>query len=903
MPVDWPLLERERLIERLLDCSRRSARQRGQTAVISGEAGVGKSTLMEAWSQRLQADATVAWGRCDALFTPRLLGPLHDMAGVLGAGVRQALEEGWGPERLFAAVLDGLGQLPPGSLLVFEDVHWADHATLDLLTFLVRRSASLRMVIALTYRSDETGPDHALTRLLGALPATSTTRLEVGPLSVASVGELARCFGQDADQLFRATAGNPFFLFEVLSGVDAGAGAGALTDPGRLPHSVRDAVLARVSRLAPGERRFLEATSVAPDPLPLAVIERLLGDGGLTAAAACESLGLMVREGPLLWRWRHELGRRAVLESLAADDRRAHHRRLLEVYRALGDRVAPPLVVHHAAAIDDGPTLLACVPEAARRAAALGSHKEAAAMLALALRHADDADPVMAATLYECWAYEAGLSEVTDAVLQGRAEAVARWRALGRPDRVGENLRWLWRLHWYRGETEQAEAAARESLAVLEAIAPSAELGRAYALRSHLHMLRGERAASIQWGRRAIDMAGQFGDHDTGVQTLVTVATALLFNGDDAGCALMEQALEAARMHGLHEQCARVYTNYSEYAIVMHRWALAERLVLEGLAFDVKYGLDSWVGYLSGRHAQLRLEQGRLDEAETLATGVLGQPGRTVLMRLPALTTLARVRSRRGASDAPALLAEVLQAALGMREQQRITPARLACIEHEVLQGDEGAARAHLQAMLDFGTEVLRPWDAGALRVWAHRLGMALPPGVGLQPTEPQALELAGQPEAAARAFDGLNAPFDAALVRLVAARGGGSTDLAAAARAFEALGCAPGLAATRRMARRSGVKLPANPVGGRAGPGVQARAARGPYGLARRHPLGLTAKEVEVLALLVEGASNADIAERLSRSQRTVEHHVSAILSKLQASNRVEAMLRGMAEPWLLQA
>jgi DNA-binding CsgD family transcriptional regulator len=338
----------------------------------------------------------------------------------------------------------------------------------------------------------------------------------------------------------------------------------------------------------------------------------------------------------------------------------------------------------------------------------------------------------------------------------------------------------------------------------------------------------------------------------------------------------------------VHEQAARVYTNYSEYAIVVNDWPLAERLLHEGLAFDVKHGLDSWTGYLSGRHAQLRLEQGRMDEADTLARGALDIPGRTVLMRLPALTVLARLRSRLGADDALSHLNQVLQTALGMGEQQRLTPVRLASIEHHYLGGDLDAARRHLQAMLDFGVRVLRPWDAGALRLWGRRLDVAVPDDVGLHPTEAQALELAGDHRAAADRLDRQGLPFDAALCRLAAARSGRVELASAAADGFERLGCGPGAAAARHL-------TPARPAA--ATPG-----RRGPYAAAKRHPLGLTAKEVQVLALMSDGAGNADIAIRLSRSQRTVEHHVSSVLAKLNAANRLEAVLRVLAEPWIVK-
>lgn len=874
-----PLFEREAVLQWLLERADRSAHVRGQVVVLSGEAGVGKSSLLEALLARLPSGVAVAWGRCDALFTPRQLGPLYDMAPWLGSAVQQALAAGAPTAVLYPLVLQALSRLPAGSLLVFEDVHWADHASLDLLKFVTRRLAPLRVLIVLTHRSDEVGREHPLTQLLGDLPAPLTSRQELLPLSAQAVQAMARHHGRDAGDLHRVTSGNPFFVSEVL--------AQPARADGGLPASVRDAVLARVARLDDAQRGLLEAVSVAPDPVSSGVIERLGGAPALAAADALQARGLLVRDGTHGLRFRHELSRQALLGGLTAQARRQHQRRLLDVYLGLGDAVPPDLIVHHAAELGDAPTLLVHAPRAAARAAALGAHREAAAMLAVALRHVQAAPPAQAAQLFEDWAYEAGLSEVNDAVFDARRQAVARWRALGRPDRVGENLRWLWRLHWYRGEAAAAEAAAAESLAVLEAIGASAELARAYALRAHVALLSARRAEAVQWGTQAIAMAARFDDRETQVQTLVTVATALLFSGDSAGRVPMEDALRLALAHGFHEQAARAYTNYSEYAIVTGDWPLAEKLVLEGLAFDVKHGMDVWTGYLSGRHAQLRLEQGRLDEAETLARGALAIGGRTVLMRQPAQAVLARLRSRLGADDGPALLQQVLDTALGMGEQQRITPARLALIEHHALRGEFDAARSQLQAMLVFGSELLRPWDAGALRLWGDRLGLAVPAALGTQPTPAQALELAGGHDAAARLLDTQGLPFDAAMCRLAGARAGQVALAAAAAEAFERMACRPGAEAARRLAQSAG-----RPAGGR----------RGPYRAARRHPLGLTSKEVQVLALMAEGASNADIATRLSRSQRTVEHHVSAVLAKLNAANRLEAVLRVLAEPWIAQ-
>tara|TARA_Y100001933_G_scaffold131604_2_gene131216 strand:+ start:2819 stop:5470 length:2652 start_codon:yes stop_codon:yes gene_type:complete len=880
MLIPESLLERSDALNQLIETAGRSRKLPGQIAVISGEAGVGKSSLIAALAGALGDSVPVVWGHCDALFTPRHLGPFYDMAPLLGDGVQRALAGGGAPADLFPAVLSALNELPAGTVLVFEDIHWADFATLDLLKFVTRRLTPLRLLLVLSYRDEETGPDHPMTTLLGDLPAALTTRLDLAPLSEPAVKTLAERHGRDGARLFEVTGGNPFFLSEILAQPEDG--------DGHLPGSVRDAVIARVSRIGDDERALLGALCIAPYPVPLRVVERLAGEAGLEACANCEARGLLVHDGVESVRFRHELARMSLLEALRPGERQANQRRLLDVYLSLGDRAPSDRIVHHAAALGDARTLLTHAPRAAAEATAMGAYRQAASMLAAALRHVDEADPEQAAALYEDWAYQTSMFDIDDCVIDARREAVARWRALNQPDRVGDNLRWLWRLHWYRGEMEEAETAAEASLEILEAIPPSAELARAYALRSHVNLLRGRRSDSIEWGNRAIDMATQFGDQDTRLQALVSVASSMLFGGDAGGCELMEEALSLALANGFHEEAARVFTNYSEYAIVTGDWPLAERLVLDGLAFDIKHGLDSWTAYLMGRHAQLRLAQGRLAEAETLANGALAEQGRTILMQLPALTTLAITRSRIGADDAEALLSRVLSTALDIGEQQRITPVRLALIEHHYLREQWEPAHAHLEAMLAFGTRLLRPWDAGAVRLWARRLRVNVDDEVGSQPTEAQRLELDGDPAAAAEALDRRALPFDAAMCRLAGARAGHPQLLDQAVQGFDSLGCAAGADAARRLAEGQGVKVGRRP------------SARGGQRPARAHPLGLTPREVEVLTMMTEGASNAEIADRMSRSQRTVEHHVSSILGKLSASNRLEAILRVMAEPWI---
>lgn len=869
-------LERDRILDDLVSLHR-EARSGGRLAVVSGEAGVGKSTLLHHLANTVASGSDVGWGQCDDLFTPRQLAPFHDLASLLGPPFGQSLARGAPPTELFPIALAAVSALKPGSVLLFEDLHWADHATLDLLAYMTRRLRVLRVLIVVTYRSDDVDGDHPLTALLGQVPVALTRQFALQPLSCEAVRELTADTGQDGEVLHELTGGNPFFLSQLLAEADVDK---------VLPQSVRDAVLARVADLTPLERRLLDALSVSPEPVPEALLEGLTEGDTQALLTSLEKRRLLRRTVDGAPRFRHELARLALLDALSPSEQRQHHQSLMAAYLEQGGDTAPDRVLQHAAAIHDVPGVLEYAPLAARRAAAVGACKEAAAHLALALRFVEAAEATQAAQLYEEWAEQATLFEINEEVVTARYKAIELRRQLGQAEKVGENYRNLWRLYWYLGDAKRAEKAATESLAILEAIPPSLELTRAYALRSQMNLLKGRRADCIEWGRRALEIERTCPDALTRTQISVTLATAMLFDGDAAGEALMEEALHTALAHGFHEEAARAYTNFSEYAIVTGDWSRAESLVREGLAFDIRHGLDSWTTYLRGRHAQLHLGQGRLEEAETLARASLAEEGSTELMRLPARTVLASLRSLLDSDDALERLTEVLEQALATNEQQRLTPARLALIRHHYLRDELDAARQQLQALTDFGHAVLRPWDAGALRVWARRLQVSLPEDVGRRPTAAQLDELQGDFAAAAERLASQQRPIDAALCCLAGVRAGQRDLGALGEQLFGGANVQIGVHALRRA-----LGLP------------KATAAKRPCrGKRPRHPFGLTQKEVEILSLLSRGASNSDMAVQLSRSPRTIEHHVSSILGKLDATNRLEATLRVLADPWIIE-
>ncbi len=879
------LLEREACLSDLSQLADAAAKGRGGVAIVEGEAGIGKTTALRAFAAQLEKDRVLLWGGCEALFTPRTLGPLQDMSHNLSPLVGKLFDESAGQDRLFPAVLRVLDEARKPHVLIFEDVHWADNATLDLIKYLGRRIAMLKVLLVLTVRKDEVTADHPLSQVLGDLPSQTTRRIELKSLSASAVAVLERNAGKSGQGLFAITDGNPFFVTELLAHGDVG---------NVLPRSLRDAVWSRLARLSAQERELLEFISVVPGTIEPWLVGVLGGQQADAVVEACIQRGLLVRQTNGSLQFRHELARQGTLERLSAAAQRELHNRIgaaLERHESPNAETLLALRVHHANGAGDGAGVLALAPQAARQAAKMGAHREAARFLELALKHVSLANQELAAQLYEDWSYEAGIAlRINEEIVVARSKAIELWRALGRYDKVSLNLRWLSRLHWYQGQSEQAEKYIAEAMEALKGQPPSAELAMIYSASSQMHMLHDRIDEAISWGRRAIELAEKFDVLETRIHALNNVGTAMLLSGRGEGKPLMEESLALALRHGFHEHAARAYTNYAEYGVLARDFALAERLIADGIAFDTRHDLDAWTYYLIGRQAQLFMEQGKLREAESVAKGVLATEGQTLLMKLPALLVLACVLLRLGRHDADGQLRQALKNALATAEPQYIVPARFIMIEQAYLNHDSVQAVEQLHAIASLDTRSFDPWRRGELAVWWRRFGLEGEPGFDTTDMAlPRRLELDGQPEAAGRRWLELGLPYEAALSFMQSTGDGAIRLLAEAASLLDGIGAVALAALARKMAAEKGTAI------------LPPRTKRGPYRAARAHPLGLTARELEILGLIAQGLGNGDIARKLVRSQRTVEHHVSALLGKMNAQNRVDVVLRLRNEPWLL--
>jgi hypothetical protein len=335
MPPVPALLERDEPLAALARALA-AARTIGQLVTVSGEAGIGKSSLLAAFAEREASNARVFWGYCEALGTPRPLGPLLDIAAPLGGRTAAALVEGVPRHDVFAAFLADLARPATSIVAIFEDVHWADEATLDLLQYVGRRIGQTRAVVLVSYREDEVSADHPLHRVLGAWPHGAVHRIRLRPLSLAAVTQLT-AGSRDARVVHDLTGGNPFFVTEVMNGAaDA------------VPASVREAVLARRARLGAGARGVLDLVSVVPMRAEPALVAAALAPSP-EDLEACVTAGLLVCH-PQSIAFRHELARLAVLEALPSPRVQECHRRVLTELLARPDRERLlARIVHHAA--------------------------------------------------------------------------------------------------------------------------------------------------------------------------------------------------------------------------------------------------------------------------------------------------------------------------------------------------------------------------------------------------------------------------------------------------------------------------------------------------------------------------------------------------------------------------
>jgi DNA-binding CsgD family transcriptional regulator len=850
------LLERAEQLAALQDGVRRVARERrGALVLLAGETGGGKTALLREFRDACGSRARVLWGACDPLFTPRPLGPFADIAADGNTpGLSDALEAGGMPHQVATAILRD-AQARPGTILIVEDAHWADEATLDVLSLLGRRIESFPALIVVSYRGEELDRTHPLRTLLGDLRGPSVHRLSAEPLSRDAVATLAKPYRLDPDKLYHATAGNPFYITEVLA---------ARGD--EIPETVRDAVLARTARLSAAATAVIEAVSIAVPQAEVWLLDALVPDD-VTALDECLRPGILVESGSGV-AFRHELARLTIEEALPPHRRLALHRRAL---RALATPPSGPTdlarLAHHADAAGDAGAVGKYAPAAAEHAASIGAHREAAAQYERALRYGDDLTADARATMLERLSYEDYLTGRMDAGIAGLRRAIVLRQQLGDPLALGSTLSTLSRRLYCGGLVDEAAVVGEDAVRLLEPLPPSRELALAYSNLGQIHMNEERVDETVTWATRALEIAESLCDTDVIVHSLNNLGTMQILAGLPDGIANLTRSAELADRPGLEEHLGRAYIN-AAWAAARARAYDLEPWLDRGVTVCQDLGLEVWRQYVIVHRARFHLDRGRWTEAADGSAYVLDVPDPQQHLLIFGLSVLGVVRARRGDPDSAPLLDHARSLLDGQHELQYVGPVAAARAEAAWLRGRTEDVAAATSGALDLAVERRAGWLVGEL-AWLRRLAGVRETVDGA--TGPYALQLAGDATAAAQRWRELGCPYDAALALVDS---DDEANLRDALTEFQRLGARPAAAIAARRLRESGVRgLP-----------------RGPRAATNDHPARLTRRESEVLALLQEGLSNADIAARLYLAEKTVHHHVSAVLRKLGVESRAQA-------------
>ena len=844
------LIERESQLAALHEYAREASQGQGRLVLVSGEAGVGKSVLLDEFAQELD-EARWLWSGCDGLFTPAALGPLLDIASRLDGELLQLCRAEAKRDQLYGALLRQLGNLQSLTVVVIEDVHWADEATLDLLSYLGRRIQHLPVLLLVTYRDDALVPNNPLRLTLGGLASQrATRRLNVPPLSTAGVATLAQGTGIDATELHRLTAGNPFFVTEVLQ-------AGSHT----LPASIRDAVLSRTRTLTTPARDALEMAALIGSGVQSELLVSLVDDPLVVDELI--SHGLLIKDGDDL-RFRHEIARVVIEAAVPPYRKGAIQTKVLDALLASGSDDDARLAFH-AEGAGNAELVLTYAPRAGRRAAALGARREAAAQYERALRFVPATDIRTRAELLGNLGEQLEFVDRWEDLAETCSEAATLWHELGDFVRESDSLSALSGGFWRLCRGADSRRTADAALKLAKPLGPSPQLANAYTALANRHTCEGRYQDGLALLQHVREMSEQLGLGEVIGDSLGAEAQIVRAKGNDWTVpmrAALEIALSGGHEYRVGETFAGLYWMYCGDL----RNEEGEQIYNQAMAYCDVHEIGTSSNCLLGDHAGVFEKLGRWDECVSLTQAMLNEQSLAPTNRMQPLTYQSKVMARRGHDGYWPYLDEAMRLALGLDEPEWLLFVLLARIEAYWLEGRLDAARAELDRARNASAGVVVPsqrWVA----VWTRRLTGAAEP-IDL---EPFASQVAGDPEHAVELWDRLGYRYEAALALL-------DTKDEALLRESLARLTDLGAEAAARVVRRTMRDLGIRSIPAGTRPATKA------------HPRGLTAREQQILELLSQGQSNEEISARLFISVRTVEHHVSAILGKLGATRRKDA-------------
>ena len=848
------LLEREKYLQDLENMFSSLSREKGFVVLISGEAGIGKTSLVEKFIQQLNSKANVLWGACDALFTPRPLGPLYDIASQLENGLLNLLNNHASRPVIFQKFIENLQRAKQYNIVIMEDIHWADESTLDLIKYLGRRIGKTNSLLIITYRDDEINSVHPLKLVLGDIPAKDLLKIKLPLLSEETVNKIAESSG--IKELFKITGGNPFLLSELLVHRDES-----------VPSTIKDSVLTRISRLSENAINLVELVSIIPTQAEKWLINEIILDYYKPLEESINSGILHLEDSSISFK--HELSRMAVEESLSESKRQFLNEKVLRVLlKQEKTENYFARIIHHADKANNKEVIINYAPEAAKQASLLGAHRLAANHYNYVLKFADEVPALKLLDAYEGRSSECFLTgQIEEAIISAKA-VIRILKKYPDPKREGEIYRRLSRILWYDCQDEKGEEALDKAIEILETLPPGSQLAMAYSNKSQTYSIREDHDNTLSWGLKALELARELSDPEIEAHALNNIGCCKMAAGEKDGEATLLKSLNISLKNDLFEHATRAYVNLASLSLQQRNLLVAEKYFTKGLEYGNEKDIYVFSLCMAGHYAKAKLHLGSLDESIELANYVLKHknvpPGNTVMP----LNVVAIIRARRNDPGAFKLINECMTMALNMGEIEKIVSVSAAKAEYFWLVNKLEDFTKELYSIYLNVLKSKNPWAIGEIAYWVWKSGNLknIPKVIA----EPYLLQIQGNWKEAANLWEKLHCPYEQAM----ALSEGNEQAMKEAIEIFDKLSASASSQLIKQKMRESGIKsIP-----------------KGPRKTTKANPNGLTQRQVEVLNLLGKGLSNIEIGNKLYISPKTVDHHISAIFSKLNIHSRTEA-------------
>jgi len=853
------LIEREGFLRSLETMFDSVIEGEGHCVLVSGEAGIGKTSLIKSFYKEKRTNCKIYQGTCDALFIPRPLAPIYDIIWQIRNDTKE--NELYNVDRslLFNQLFSALEQQKKPVIIIIEDIHWADEATLDFIKFFARRIGRINCLFILSYRDNEILDNHPLRNVLGQLSPDSITRLQLQPLSKDAVEKMAEQRGYKGEDVFSISGGNPFYVTEILASYSPG-----------VPDNIKDAILSVYHRQEKGTKNAWEICSVIPEGLEINRFAKIKSswDEGMDHCFALQII--VVKNNRVVFK--HELYRRTIEGSLSPFKRIALNKKMLDLFldsfEAEGEIER---IVHYAKNANENKLVVKYAPIAARQAASVGAHIEASKLFLTAIEYSDGNNEDQMVELYESYAYECYLTNQTKDAIIYQGKALKIWQKKNEVERAGYSLSFLSRLWWFDGNRQEAEKYGQQAIEILESQPASKAKTTAYSNMSQLKMLSDETTECIQWGNKAINMAKEIKDDEILCHAMNNVGSILWKSNSskEQGREMLFESLDIALRNSFHEHASRSYSNIASIYLLFKEYELAKQVLEEGINYCEERNLDASKNYKLYVKARMLLETGDWRQALTIAENLLLNPGQLGSVKTTALILMAIIKIRKGDEDALVYLNEAKELAIRTKEHHRIIPVMIAEFEYEWLTGKQRITEEELNLSIELIRRVDNIFLNSEFSFWLQKVrkkDMGLP-----ELYEPYKLLKQGKVRASATFWEAKGCPFERALALF----SGNEDDMKNALLIFQQIGADAVSEKIKMEMRAAGIK----------------KIPRGLRESTKTNPAQLTNRELDVLHLLQKGIQNKEIAGTLFISPKTADHHISNILFKLDVKSRAMAV------------